>query len=197
LIVMRRVLPACLLLICLVVLPALGGCLFGKKGGDEEGGEVAQVSAEPPGEAEEAAGPAEGPSKPGGEPPAPAPKPAAGAPPAEKPAPNPAEARKLLAQAKQAKASTDYDKGLSLAQEAAKLDPGNMDAQWLMAWMYAEKKQNDKAIAAFNAFIAGAGDDPRVADAKAAVERLGPGEASGPPAAGPKPPGPAPLSTGE
>ena len=37
---MRRVLPICLLLICLVVASALGGCLFGKKGGDEEGGEV-------------------------------------------------------------------------------------------------------------------------------------------------------------
>ncbi len=184
---MRRMLLVCALMFCLVAVLGLSGCLFGKKGGDEGG----EVSAGPEGPSEgpgEAAGPAEGPPEPEGALPGPKPEPPRVAPPpAVKPGGDPAQAKSLLAQARQAKASTDYDRAISLAQQAADADPGNADAHWLMAWMYAEQGQKDKAIGEFNAFVAGAGDDPRVGDAKAALERLG--AAGGPPGAL-EPPGP-------
>jgi len=87
-------------------------------------------------------------------------------------------------QAKVAKAAGDYDKALQLLAGAS---PTDAEAQWLVAWMLAEKGQKDLAKAAFTAFIASAkGGDPRVAQAKAALDRLGSGAA---PAAGGMPGG--------
>lgn len=198
---MRRTLLAQLLLICLVALLALGGCLFGRKGGDEgaetgagpEGApglsaEVAGPEGKPPEGPAGGPGPAEGPSAPEAAPLGPAAKaPAAGPATTAAPAGDAAQAKGLLAQARQAKAAADYESAISLARQAADADPGSADAHWLMAWMYAEQGQKDQAVAEFNAFVASAGGDPRVADAKAALERLGAG--GGPPGA-PQPPGP-------
>ncbi len=185
---MRHVLLVLVLVICLLGAMGLSGCLFGKKGGDEaaESEETPVVSASGP---DEAPGPDTGPAETEG--PAPSPKLPTTAPGAEQPAGDSAEAKSLVAQAKQAKASGNYDNALALAKKAAEADPGNADPHWIMAWIYAEREQKDQAAGEFNAFIAGAGDDPRVADAKAALERLGPAPAGGPPA-GLKPPGPTP-----
>jgi hypothetical protein len=186
---MRHVLVAYVVVICLLGAMGLSGCLFGKKGGDEaaESEPMPELSKSAP---DEAPAPAAGPPETEG--PAPSPKLPATTPEAETPAAgDPAEAKSLVAQAKQAKASGDYDNALALAQKAAAADPGNVDPHWIMAWIYAEREQEDQAAGEFNAFIVGAGDDPRVADAKAALERLGPAPAGGPPA-GLKPPGPTP-----
>jgi cytochrome c-type biogenesis protein CcmH/NrfG len=87
--------------------------------------------------------------------------------------------------AKAAKAAGNYDKALQLLAGASPTDP---EAQWLVAWILAEKGQKELATAAFKAFIASAKPtDSRVAKAKAALERLG---ASAAPAAAPGgPPG--------
>jgi len=188
-VLMRHVLMALVLVICLLGAIGLSGCLFGKKGGDEatESEETPVVSASGP---DEAPGPGVGPAETEG--PAAGPKLPLAPPSAEQPAAgDPAEAKSLIAQAKQAKASGNYDDALALAKKAAGAAPGNADPHWIMAWIYAEREQKPQAAGEFNAFIAGAGNDPRVSDAKAALERLGQAPAGGPPA-GLKPPGPTP-----
>lgn len=81
-----------------------------------------------------------------------------------------------LKQAKAAKAAGDYTKALQLLAAAS---PQDAEAQWLKAWMLAEQGKKAEATTAFNAFIAATkATDPRVAEARAALERLGGGVGS-------------------
>jgi len=96
-------------------------------------------------------------------------------------------------QARAAKAAGDYAKALQLLASAS---PQDTDAQWLKAWILAEQGKKAEATAAFNAFLATAKpNDARVAEAKAALKRLGAGTTAalsraGEPLGAPKSPGP-------
>jgi hypothetical protein len=216
---MGRVAVAVVLIVCLLSVIALSGCLFGKKKA-EEGDAPAGKS--------EAAGPTAGPAGPGA-PKGPAAGPAAGpgAPKAATPAgpagglgkmggaapkgPGglgaapppaaevaPAGGKAPIGQAKAAKAAGDYDKALQLLAGASTQDA---EAQWLKAWMLAEQGKTAEAAVAFGAFTTAAKpNDPRLAEAKAALARLakaaGVGAATGAAAGGPPGLGGAKAPTG-
>ena len=94
-----------------------------------------------------------------------------------------------MKQAKAAKAAGDYNKALQALGTAT-----SADAAWIRAWILAEQGQKEQAAAAFGAFILAAKpSDPRVGQAKAALQRLAAGAgltAAAPGAAGGLPPGP-------
>jgi hypothetical protein len=205
---MHRAALAALLIICLLGLVVVGGCLFGTKGGDSgaKAGAGGKAGAPPatasgPGPGSTAA-PKAGGLIGGGAPPGPGaaglqaaapkagtagPSPAAGigTPPSAEAPKSATDSAAAVKQAKAAKAAGHYDQALGLLAGAQ-----GPDADWLKAWMLAEQGQKEQATAAFNAFVGAAkASDPRVAQAKAALKRLGAGAASSSkPAAGMVPP---------
>jgi len=195
---------AILLIVVLVGLVAMGGCLFGKKGGDlpkasnvtkveemEVDGHKARVETVPLsalGSGHTSGGPTKTGGAPGAAPvpgaPGAAPKAGVGTPlglgvPKAGAAGDPAKATKLAGQALSAKKSGNYDQALTDAKQAASADPKNKDAHWVMAWVLAERKDKAAAITEFNAFKAAAAGDSRVAAADAALKRLGAGAGAG------------------
>jgi hypothetical protein len=89
-------------------------------------------------------------------------------------------------QAKAAKAAGNYDQALQALGTAT-----SADACWIRAWILAERGQKPQAAAEFGKFVAAAKpNDARVAQAKAALQRLAAGAGLAGGAPGGLPPGP-------
>ena len=91
-----------------------------------------------------------------------------------------ASAASLAAEALALKHAGDPDGALARAREAAATDPGNAEAHWVAAWVLEGQGETAAAGQEFALFIAAAGDDPRVASARAHMARLATPPATGP-----------------
>lgn len=83
-----------------------------------------------------------------------------------------AEAKEILARATRAKGKGDVDSALRLVSTVLRSQPENVDANWLMAWTLAQKKDYALAIGRFERVQKLGLDEKRSAQAAAAIKRL-------------------------
>lgn len=195
----RNLLLIVIVILGLVVTLGLQGCGLLGGGGDDEGGEGAPAEGAEPGA--EGAPPGEMPGEPpadggmGGPPPgmegpvpegAPAEPGMEGAPaepgmegaPMGEAADGGADAGQLVAEGMAAKHDGDYVTARQKFEAAVAADPGNAEAHWGLAWIYAEMADSGqpsmepKAIEQFEKFLEIGGTQEQVAEAEAALDRL-------------------------
>jgi hypothetical protein len=169
-----------LVVLGVLALLAVQGCLFGGRGGEEEGGtEPAETGAEPgaPPEAE-AGAEAPGEAMPPGAETGPeageagAPMPPGFGPEETAPAPPAGDAASLVAAAMKAKHGGDIPTAQRHYEAAVAADPNNVDAHWGLAWIYSQKGMKEKAITEFNKVKSLGASADKVAEADAAIARL-------------------------
>jgi len=96
------------------------------------------------------------------------------APPPAAPAVAPTESAATHYQAGlQAKKNQDYDTAIAELKQAVALDANLVDAHWVLAWAYVEKKQDALAADEFRAVIRLAQGSSKATEAQAALKRMG------------------------
>jgi cytochrome c-type biogenesis protein CcmH/NrfG len=83
-----------------------------------------------------------------------------------------AEVNDLLARADKAKDRGDLDGALRLVSAVLRSKPEDVEANWLAAWVLAQKKDTALAIGRFERVLKLGLDEDRAAEAAAAVKRL-------------------------
>lgn len=178
-------------LLAVVVIAGLLGCLgagCGKKDADTEGEfEMAGGPGAPGGPEGAPGGPMGGPGGPEGAPggpaaPGPPGEAAPGAPPAPAPTPTPededepevdvADVSELVKKARATKNAGDLDTALKLVTDAIRAKPEDTDANWVAAWILAEKRDTALAIGQFERTLKLGIDGKRADEARAAIRRL-------------------------
>lgn len=78
----------------------------------------------------------------------------------------------LVAEGMEAKHDGNYVLATEKFEAAVAADPSDVDAQWGLAWVYAESGRPGEAIAAFEAVIELGASADRIQEAEAAIGRL-------------------------
>lgn len=90
----------------------------------------------------------------------------------EKPKMDPAEVSAKLAEAMQAKKAGDIDGALKLTTDVLRAHPENVEANWIAAWLLADKDDTALAIGQFERVMKLGLDGGKAKQAAAALKRL-------------------------
>ena len=93
----------------------------------------------------------------------------------------------FVAQARAAKAKGQVEAAITLLEQGLAQDPGNASGHYVLAWLYLQEGQQDKAVGSFRKVVELAPNSTEGREATAALERLGRGAGAEPATPPPSP----------